>query len=824
MSPRHHVAFLLACAVGWVAAQAALLLLSPGLLASYDFPGHAHMAAVQMRSPTALWDTTWYAGYPTYGYPPLAHRLAGKVMEYLGIERGFKAAVALAYGASVPAVFAAARLVAGLPPTAAAAATLAAAVTPSLFRSFLFGQYPSLVAYGLLLATLAALFASLQATRQIFLRGILASFLVAALGSTHLYALLLLIVFLCPLAFLSAPRAFLLRVVAPVVSGGVLAALPSALFLFDLPHLAKTPIPHITRSIQMVRPAGLLHWVLYPVGLPVGAGCLVLLARLIGGRRAVWIGIGSVVALVLYLRRELGLFWPVPLVLWTGALGIVLGQARSVIDWRTRYLAWAGGVGLWLALGPAGGLAKLLPFSEIWVYDRPLLYGAPLAVLAMTRALWENLPSVQWRKTAPVLLLLTATPLLVLSIVQVLRIYAWLVPGVEGRIPQGTRLEAGYTRFLKDHNTAGRILALGFPPIVNMLPDVVGTPLIDGGYNDARVLAPLRFSGLEALASEKFTDPSLRMTRFFLANADRYGIEWVMTADRDYDTAIPLDRFRLVYESTADWDRSVRIYRSLFPPKSAWMGDPQYQVREVARSSLRDASWGTGGSVQAVTVVDDAQTVAARFENRGESGWVTAELAIPRRARRCNRIAFEGWSPTAAALTVRVIEGGHSRVVRPELLLSSRPATISVAIDCPSVDRIQVGISGHGVQSAYLTAVRFQHLRDATAVVPYAQVSEECISISVPQAGAIITASVPFYPRWRTESGPGLTIQSDSRGLLTLRGPEGLHTLCLSFPGAWRAARAYLPMFYLVLIPVTAMITRRMDRGEQQESGSRRAW
>lgn len=822
MNPRRVVVFLLACAFGWVAAQAALLLVSPGLLASYDFPGHAHMAAVQMRSPTALWDTTWYAGYPTYGYPPLAHRLAGELMERLGIERGFKAAVALAYGISIPAVFAAARSVAGLPPAAAAAATLAVAVTPSLFRGLLFGQYPSLLAYGLLLGTLAALFASLRARRQILLRGILASVFVAALGSTHLYALLLLVVFLCPLAFLSAPRVFLLRVIAPVVGGGILAVLPSALFFFDFSHLAKTPIPHITRSIQMIRPAGLLNWVLYPVGLPVGVGSVILLARLVGGRRAVWIGVGAVVALVLYLRRDLGLSAFILLMLWTAGLGIVLGHTGSVVHWRTRYLAWAGGIGLWLALGPAGGLARLLPFAEIWVYDRPLLYGAPLAVLAIARTFWENLPLVRWRKAMSTFLLVTAVPLLVLSVVQVLRTYAWLVPGVEGRIPQGTSLQTDYVRFLKDHNASGRILALGFPPIVYLLPDVVGTPLIDGGYNDARVLAPLRSSGLEALANEKFIDPSLRMTRFFLANADQYGIEWVLTADRDYDAAIPLDSFRLVYESFEEWDRSVRIYQSIFPSKGAWMGDPRYQVQEASRRSFRDARWGTGGTVPAVTVVDDAQTVGARFESRGESGWVTAELVIPPQARQCNRLEFESWSPTGAALTVRFIERGHFRIARPETVLSPRPSTVSAAVDCQSVERIQIGISGPGAQIAYLTAVRFQLVRDATTVVPYAQVSEECISVSIPQTGATVTASVPFFPRWRAKSGPGLTIGSDPRGLLTLRGPAGLHTVCLAFPQGWRATRAHLPIVYLVLIPVTAMIIRRMSHSGSEEFRGRR--
>jgi len=145
VSPRRRAAprlagFLLACAVGWALAQASLLIVARGLLASYDFPGHLHMSAVQMRSPASLWDDSWYAGYPTYAYPPLAHRLAGGLMRHFGIVPGFKVAVVLAYLAAVPAVYAAARTAADLPPLAAAASTLLVSISPALFRAFLFGQ------------------------------------------------------------------------------------------------------------------------------------------------------------------------------------------------------------------------------------------------------------------------------------------------------------------------------------------------------------------------------------------------------------------------------------------------------------------------------------------------------------------------------------------------------------------------------------------------------------------------------------------------------------------------------------------------------------
>lgn len=798
--------FLLACALGWALAQAGLLIAAKGLLASYDFPSHLHMSAVQMRSPTALWDDAWYAGYPTYVYPPLAHRLAGELMERLGVERGFKLAVVIAYIAAVPAVYAAARAVAGLPPVAAAAATLVVSITPSLFRAFLFGQYPALVAYPLFLAALTTLVAGLHSPRRNPSLTLLASLLVAALGSTHLYTLLLLLVVLVPLAFVVNSRRLLSRVTLPLAGGAIMAAFPSLLLLTDMRLLSKTPVPHITRSVEMILPTGILNWLLYPAGLPVVVGALVLGPVLVGGRRWVWVGVGLAAGLVLYLSGELGLGWSAVTVLFALALGITLGHDGAEPDWRSRYLTWAGLISFWLALGPAGGLARLLPFSDVLVYDRPLLYGAPLAWLGLARILWCGGLTTPWRKIVPVILLVSTVPLLVLSLIKVMHTYAWLTPGAAGAIPRGTPLQADYTDFLKGQWRSGRVLPLGFPPIVYALPDLTGVPLIDGAYNDARVLTPLRRSGLEALGNEKFTNSDLRVTRFFLANADRYGIDWAMTADRYYDLVVPLERFMLVYESQDDVHRGVRIYRSIFSSGHAWVGDPRYRVSEISQISVQQARWGTGGGASGLEVAKEGPTAALSFQGSSEMGWAFTDLALPSRGDQCNRVAFDAWSPTRAALTVRVRQEGRFSILRPEAPLSPNRSSIHLAVDCRTAERVQVAISGVGEQRALLTPVRLQRVEDATAWVPFQRPSPECIRVTIPHARAPVTVSVPYFARWQTtEPAQGVTLRSDPRGLLTLTGPAGVHTLCLSFSRELRFARAYFPVIYLALAVIVGL-------------------
>lgn len=818
--------FLLACAIGWVGAQAALLAVTPGLLASYDLPGHLHMSAVQMRSPTALWDDSWYLGYPTYAYPPLAHRLAGELMKYAGPERGFKAAVAAAYVATIPALYAASREVAGLSSVAAAFTTLVVAISPSLFRALLFGQYSSLVAYPLFMGALAALFACLRPARPTGGMILLAAAAVAVLGATHLYTLLLLLVTLFPLAFVRNPRLLLSRLGLPVASGTLLGLLPSALLLADLHLLSKTPIPHITRSADMLHPGGLLNWVLYPAGFPVVVAILVLAPALLGGWRWAWLGVGLATGLMLYLHAELDPAWMAAGVVSAVLFGAVLRQQEEQMDWRTRYLAWAGLISFWLALGPAGALARLIPFSQILVFDRPLLYGAPLAWMALIRVFWRSGLRTPWKAAVPVAYVVVAGPLLVSSIIPVLQTYARLVPGVDGAFPRGTPLVTDYTDLLKQHPGAGRLLPLGFPPVVYTMPDVTGTPLIDGGYNDARVLTPLRMSGLESLGTEKFINRDLRVTRAFLANAERYAIGWVMTADRYYDPVVPLDRFAMVYDSQPDTDRGIRLYRSLFPPRYAWAGDQRHRTFELARISLARESWAPGGGASTVgvrtvgpgDVVSEDSTFGGRATTTGpvvvvsfrgpmSAGWVSTELAIPMGGRKCNRLTFEAWSPTDAALTVRVVEGTRYRIIRPEAALAPSRGQVRLAVDCQRAERIQIGLSGRGAQRAYLTSLRFEAVEDATVWVPFQRLSAECMRATIPDAGATVTISVPFFPRWQpTESGSGVEIGSDPHGLLTMTGPAGAHTLCLSFPRGSRAARAALPLVYLGLVLVGGLL------------------
>ena len=288
MTLKSSAVVLLAAAVIWLSLQATLLFRVDGLLATYDLPAHQHLAAIQSRHPAALWDNDWYAGHPTYSYPPLAHMFAASLMERFGFDIGFKMAVAAVYMMSVPAVYAAARAVAGFPPAVAAAATLAVVLSPSLFRAFLFGQYPSLAAFALFWGVLAVLFALLRAPRPDVRLGLLGILSLGLLGSVHLLPLLLLPAIVAPLPLLFPTGRLIRRLVPVALVGGCLALLPSLALIIDRGQFAKTPVPHITRTMEMVHPEGMLDWVVAPAGLPMVLGLLAVTPHLVGARRGVW--------------------------------------------------------------------------------------------------------------------------------------------------------------------------------------------------------------------------------------------------------------------------------------------------------------------------------------------------------------------------------------------------------------------------------------------------------------------------------------------------------------------------------------------------------
>ena len=809
-------AVLLVAAIVWLSLQASLLLRANGLLATYDLPAHQHLAAIQLRRPSGLWDDGWYAGHPTYSYPPLAHTLAAEFMKSFGFEAGFKAAVAVVYIASLAGFYVASRVVAGFPPSLAAGATLIMALSPLLFRTFLFGQYPSLVAFPLFWGVLAVFFAILRSDRQDLRLSLLGALLLGLLGSVHLYPLLLLPWAIVPLPILFPARHIVRRLVLVALVGGSLALLPSAALVVDRAQFAKTPVPHITRTAEMIRPEGMLDWVLAPAGLPMVLGILVIIPLLAGVRRGAWLGAFAAGLLIGYLRSAMTLPWALLALVYVVLLIAALGTPSQDGNQRRlgTYFCLVALASIWLALGPAGGLARLIPFADRLVFDRPLLFGAPFGYLALLHTLRMSVSSRNLKRLRVVAFVACGLVLLGFSLQRVLANYA-IVPGAQGALPQGTVIPSPVQDFLKQERGFGRILPLGLAPIAYILPDLTGHPLIDGLYNDARQLAPLRRSALEALGYEKFTYPDLRYTRFFLANAEAYGIRWVVTGDQYYDQVVPSDRFLLVFESDTSPERSIRIYRSLIRPQPAWEGTIRHRTSTIATLGPRQVgAIAIGGGMQGVERIETGSELALIMHGSSAPGWAVTELRLPESARSCNQLAFQAWSPTGASLAIRIWQQGRWLTVRPEIPLPARPAPISLALDCRSSPRVQLAFTGSGSHRASVSAVQLREVRSLTTWVGFERIGPECFRVSIPHKDSLVTVSLAAFPRWRTLTSRAMVeTGSDPLGLLTLRGPVGAHNVCVTFSPAFRILRTVVPNGYLVLSVLVLVVLVAFARG-----------
>ncbi len=796
---------LLAAAVSWLSIQASLLFRVEGILATYDLPAHQHLSSIQIRQSAGMWDDAWYAGHPTYSYPPLAHALAAKSMQLLGFDVGFKFAVAAVYVVSAAGLYAVARVLVGSQLTLAAVSTFACTLSPLLLRAFLFGQYSSLVAFPVYWGVVAAFFRLLRSERPNVRMYALAGLLIGILGSAHLFPLLMLPWVIIFLPVLFPTNRIIRRLGLPVLVGGALALLPSVALIFDRGYFVKVAVPHITRTEEMIRPGGLVDWVLAPAGLPMVLGSLVLLPALIPMRGGVWIGTLASLLLVIYIKPALAFPWLIISLTYVGLTAVII--ATSVQDSSQRrvsaYLAIEALASIWLSVGPRGWLARLLPFADRLVFDRPLLFGAPFGYLALTHAIRGAVSLRGPRRYILVVWLLCGLTLLGFSTQRVLAKYS-IVPGAQGGVPQGTSIPSDLLELLRRERSFGRALPLGLPPVYYILPELTGIPLIDGLYNDARQLTVLRYSGLETLGYEKYTYPDLRYTRFFLTNAEAYGIRWVITGDRHYDPAIPFELFALVDEWGDDPERSIRLYKSLIELQPAWSGPIKRMASNIAEITVDQLGpFQTGGGMLRAETFSSGSVLHVVLRGTAEPGWATVDLNLASQGQSCNQILFQAWSPTRASLIVKVLRRDRWLVARPEFPLGVTAQDVAVGLDCQQTPRIQIGLTGSGIHHVFITDIRVRQVRSATIWVPFERSGPECFRVFIPEFDRRVIVSLAYFHRWRSVYTTNQLRGSESElGLLRLEGPEGTQEVCLVFPFYARVFRALLPWVYLLaLVP-----------------------
>jgi hypothetical protein len=449
---------------------------------SWDAATHMFFADHYRRAWFALWDPRWFGGFSVSSYPPLAHQLVA----ILSAPFGYEVAFGLLLLTTLAVLPVATWRFAGLfvsPGAAAAAATIAPFVPGVAMAAHAFGQLPTL------LALTVALFLVAEYARFVRQGGRTEYALVVALAATvfaahHATALF----FLAPalLAGLAAllpgtdPRELRLRVRRALLAGigsaiaGAVVILP--FWLWARGGIPDAFIPHNSRSILLfdANAQGLYFWGIY----------------------------GLIPALA------------------------VFGLWRRH-DHRTAAVAVLAGVLGILGLGGTTPLPSLL-FGGEWqwlTYDRFALWGS-MALLPLAGIAINHLLSVR----------LAAARRLGIAAMAGLLIYAGMdsVMSMLGpALPYQPDLQP-IAQFLNDGRTAWRYQTFGVGDPGARLGTMTTATTIDGTYYTARRLPVLASSGIGLLDSALWWDPSGRVLRRVLADANRYSIRWAFVVDPHY--------------------------------------------------------------------------------------------------------------------------------------------------------------------------------------------------------------------------------------------------------------------------------------------------
>jgi hypothetical protein len=516
---------------------------------AFDTYAHIFLADHYRLAWWSLWEPRWYLGFSMASYPPLAHQLIVLLSRPCGLVidlfapwpeafPGAHAAAALEAGyvslllaclALLPlAVRAFARIFVG--PWASGAAGLFAVFLPAAsLAAWSFGQLPTLMATGLLLAALARGYAWATEGRQLCLAQAVA--LAAAAAGAHHGAFLLV-----PFAGLA------------VAWRAITTARPAS------------------QSSAWRAPAGrAAFWPGWDAGWSVAARLAAWAALSAGAVAAVaWPFIAwsrgqdlqapiyhaSRANVLLDVQAGVFFFWAV-----YGPLLVFLPWALTA-GWRARrdrlrpLLALFGLLFL-MGLGGATPLPSLL-FGPGWAwltYDRFGLWAAIcLLPFAGAAAAWHL-----GRSRGPGLA----------------RIRGWLAVLMVGGLASGWLAVIGRSQpppvdmaaLVQFLNQPGhdehRYMTLGFGDQMALLSTLVphGTP--DGTYHTARQLPELRASGLGALDVALWTPQGLQALKPFLARAPQYGVRWIFVHHPAYEEALITTgwRYRGPVGNVELWDR-----------------------------------------------------------------------------------------------------------------------------------------------------------------------------------------------------------------------------------------------------------------------------
>lgn len=449
---------------------------------SWDAATHMFFADHYRRAWFSLWDPRWFGGFSVSSYPPLAHQLLAILSLPLGYEGAFGFLLLATLTILPVAIWRFACLF--VSPGAATGAAIIAPLVPGVAMvAHAFGQLPTVLALTL------ALFLVAEYAR--FVRH----------GGRTRYAL---VVALAASVF-AAHHATALFLLAPALLAGLAAVLPGT----------------DSRELRLrVRRA-----LLAAIGCAV-AGAVVIIpfwlwAR--GGIPDAFIPHNSRTILLLDSNAQGLYFW--------GIYGLIPALAAFGLwrrhNYRTVAVAVLAGALGTIGLGGTTPLPSLL-FGREWqwlTYDRFALWGA-IALLPLAGIAIDYVLSLRVR----------AGRVLALSAVTGLFIYAGMdsVMSMLGpALPYQRDLEP-IAQFLNDGRTAWRYQTFGVGDPGALLGTMTTATTIDGTYYTARRLPVLASSGIGLLDSALWWDPSGRVLRRVLADANQYSIRWAFVVDPHY--------------------------------------------------------------------------------------------------------------------------------------------------------------------------------------------------------------------------------------------------------------------------------------------------
>jgi len=464
---------------------------------SYDAFTHIFFADHYRRSWFNLWEPRWYGGFSVASYPPLFHQLTALLSFGFGVEAGYQLMAMLSTVLLTLSVYFFSRILVGA--EEASWSALVAAVFPSVSLLLnAFGQTPTLLSSAL---ALLAAYAYSRYLREGLTRWLASASLLTALsGVAHHFTFLFFVPvtqLIVLMGRLEDKRTALKRTLIHLtlsVTLLLLALWPFIDFILSAPSWAE--IPHGSRENLLV---GMFSFFFFWGTYGFTAFLLPLVVAIVFRRRST---LPAFTVFLLFLILGLGGTTPIP--------KLLLGRLWSLLTYD-RFAFWAS--------------LLYIPFLSI------LLNDAGVSVEKYCLGVEEVERRGGARKA------LVASFIAGLAVVYVLIPAIMVCWGFSPKGPLDDRQLRLVAAFL-DGESGWKYATLGLGNQRVLLSSMTAAPTLDGGYNLAKTLPLLAYSGVESIDNAKYYAGGLDFLRRVLVEGSNYGLRFIVSADPFYDNVL----------------------------------------------------------------------------------------------------------------------------------------------------------------------------------------------------------------------------------------------------------------------------------------------